>query len=295
MLKYIRNFLFYYITKLFCIVLGKIPYKINIFIGRLLGLIFYIFDFKYKYVAFKNIKYVFENYSYKDIIKIAKNCYKNLGQNFTEFFLLPRTKFFYKKIVEFTQQDKEILWSVYNQNKGVLIFSAHFGNWELLGSILSQEGFPLAVIAREFYIKKIDNIVEKIRTESGEIVVSRSRKEKNSVKNLLFAIKNKYIIGVLVDQNIKNVKNVQVEFLGKPSLTPISFVELMIKYQIPSVIGLIYKDNKKKKYVIKIIPVEKKYYENKILCVKFINDVISKYIFLYPEQWVWMHKRWNIF
>jgi KDO2-lipid IV(A) lauroyltransferase len=291
MLKHLRNFLFVIIVKIFCIIFGKTPLWFNIILGKLLGKIFYIFDFRYKYRVFKNIKYVFENYDYKQIITIAKKCYQNLGQNFTEFILLPRIKFFYKKIVDFQKQDKEILWSMYQQNKGVIIFSAHFSNWELLGCVLAQEGFPLAVVAREFYIKKIDDIVEKIRTDAGEIVVSRQ--QKNSIKNLLFALKNKYVIGVLVDQNIKNVKNIQIEFLGKPALTPISFIELMIKYQIPAVIGMIYRD-KNKKYKIKILPVEKKYYENITECAKYINNVLSNYILSYPEQWVWMHNRWDV-
>jgi KDO2-lipid IV(A) lauroyltransferase len=290
MLKKIRNFLFVITVKIFCFILRKTPLSFNISLGRLLGQIFFIFDYKYKYLAFKNIKYVFENYNYKQIVKLAKECYKNLGQNFTEFLLLPRLKNFYKTIVDFQQQEKELLWSLYRQNKGVIIFSAHFSNWELLGCILAQEGFPLAVVAREFYIKKINDVVEKIRTEAGEIVIARQ--QKNSIKNLLFALKNRYVIGVLVDQNIKNVKNVMIEFLGKPAATTISFVELMIKYQIPAVIGVIYR-TERKKYKIKILPIEKKYYENAVECIIFINKVLSNFILTYPEQWVWMHNRWD--
>jgi KDO2-lipid IV(A) lauroyltransferase len=290
MLKKIRNFLFVITVKIFCFILRKTPLSFNISLGRLLGQIFFIFDYKYKYLAFKNIKYVFENYNYKQIVKLAKECYKNLGQNFTEFLLLPRLKNFYKTIVDFHQQEKELLWSLYRQNKGVIIFSAHFSNWELLGCVLAQEGFPLAVVAREFYIKKINDVVEKIRTEAGEIVIARQ--QKNSIKNLMFALKNRYVIGVLVDQNIKNVKNVKIKFLGKPAATPISFVELMIKYQIPAVIGVIYR-TERKKYKIKIVPIEKKYYENAVECIIFINKVLSNFILTYPEQWVWMHNRWD--
>ena len=290
MLKNIRNFLFVIIIKIFYIIFGKTPFWCNITLGKLLGRIFYVFDYRYKYLVFKNIKYVFENYDYKKVVTIAKECYQNLGRNFTEFILLPRIKFFYKKIVDFQKQDKEILRSMYQQNKGVIIFSAHFSNWELLGCVLAQERFPLAVIAREFYIKKIDDIVEKIRTAAGEIVINRQ--QKNSIKNLLFALKNKYVIGVLVDQNIKNVKNIKIEFLGKPALTPVSFIELMIKYQIPAVIGIIYRDGKK--YKIKIVPVEKEYYEDITKCAEYINNILSRYILLYPEQWVWMHNRWGL-
>ncbi len=290
MLKDIRNFLFVNIIKIFYLIFSKTPFIINITLGRLLGKIFYIFDFRYKYLAYKNIKHVFEKYNHKQIIKLTKKCYKNLGQSFAEFFLLPRVKFFYKKIVDFDKDSKEILWSLYRQNKGVIIFSAHFSNWELLGCVLAQEGFPLAVIAREFYVKKINDIIEKIRSQAGEIVISRQ--QKNSVKNLLYALKNKYVIGVLVDQNIKNVKNIQINFLDKPALTPISFVELMIKYQIPAVISVIFRENKK--YKIKIVPIEKKYYEDVIECAKYVNNILSSFILLHPEQWVWMHNRWNI-
>lgn len=290
MLKKIRNLVIFYIIKFWYFVFNKTPYQVNVKVGRILGYLFYLFDSRYKYRAYRNIKLVFHNFRSNDIVNLTKRCYLSLGQNFMEFFLLRRIKNLYNKIVIFPQEDKNVLKNLYSKNKGVVIFSAHFGNWEWLGGSLVMEKFPLAVIAREFYIPQINKFIHHVRESVGEKVIGRG--EKPSIKELLTAIKNKYMIGVLVDQNIKNVKNIEVPFLGQNSPTPVSFVEMVIKYKIPSVIGLIYR-TKMNKYMIKIVSIDESYYEDKLKFVRYINDVISEYILKYPEQWTWMHNRWN--
>ena len=207
-----------------------------------------------------------------------------------EFFLLERVKFIYKKLVDFPQEDKEILLNLYNNGKGVIIFSAHFSNWELLGCCLAVEKFPISVVARKFYISSINAIIEKIRTSVGEIIIGRGGQ--SSIKLLIKSLKNKNLIGVLIDQNIKNVKNINVEFLGKISPTPVSFIEMAVKYNIPSVVGLIIRE--KSKYKVRIIPIDSSYYNDPIEFTRYINSIISDYIYKYPEQWTWVHNRWSL-
>lgn len=289
-MKKIRNIFVFYLILVFYKFFSKTPYKLNVLIGKILGRIFYYFDFRYKYLTYKNIKYIFPEYSHKQIIKLSKNCYTNLGQNLIEFLALERFKLLYKKIVYFSEQDKQILLEAYKKSKGVIIFSAHFSNWEVLGCCLAIEKFPISVVAKNFYIPSINKIIEKIRISVGEFIIGRG--EQLSIKALLTSLKNKNIIGVLIDQNIKNIKNVYVEFLGKKSPTPVSFIEMAIKYKIPSVVGLIVR--KGKGYEIKITPVDDIYYTDTIRFSKYVNDVISSYIYQYPEQWVWVHNRWNL-
>ncbi|MFN3550848.1 MAG: lysophospholipid acyltransferase family protein [Endomicrobiia bacterium] len=290
-MKNIRNLLIFY----FLVFLSKIfylfPWKINIFFGWFLGRVFYYFDFKYKYLAFKNLKFIFPEYNYKKIINITKDCYSNLGKNLFEFFLFPRIKNFLNKIVKFSEKDFEFLKNLSNQKKGVVIFSAHFGNWELLGATLAFKNFPLAVIARNVYIRQLNFLVEKFRSSVGEIVIGR--KEEQSVKKLLLSLKSGYVIGVLIDQNIKNVKNVDAKFLGKVAATPISFVEIVIKYKIPSVIALIYRLNNNTHEVV-IIPIKDEFYSDKIKFIEYVNNKISEYIMYNPSQWVWVHNRWAL-
>ncbi|MCX7957157.1 MAG: lysophospholipid acyltransferase family protein, partial [Endomicrobia bacterium] len=268
MFKKLRNILLSYITIIFYLIFKKMPWRVNVIVGRILSKIFYIFDFRYKYIAFRNLKLVFPDYSWKKVIFITKKCYENLGINLMEFFQLNRVRYFYKKIVEFSQEDKNLLKELIKSGKSVVIFSAHFSNWELLGCSLAIEKFPLAVIARQMYISTLGLLVDRIRSSVGEIVINRSTH--SSMKNLLYAIKNKYLIGVLVDQNIKGINTIKVPFLGIESNTPISFIETAIKYDLPSVVGLIYR-NKNYRYTIKIFPIDKTYYNDKMKFALFVN------------------------
>ncbi len=289
-MKKIRNIFVSYLTLVFYKFFSKTPYKLNVLIGKILGRIFYYFDFRYKYLTYKNIKYIFPEYNYKQIIKLSKIFYANLGQNLMEFLALERFKFLYKDLVYFSEEDKKNLLEAYKKSKGVIIFSAHFSNWEILGCCLSIEKFPISVVAKNFYIPSINKIVEKIRTSVGEVIIGRGGQP--SIKALLTSLKNKNVIGVLIDQNIKNIKNIDVEFLGKKSPTPVSFIEMAIKYKIPSVVGLIVR--KINKYEIKIIPIDDIYYVDTIKFAKHVNSIISDYIYKYPDQWVWVHNRWNL-
>lgn len=291
-MKNIRNQIIFYILFIFYKIFSFTPWKLNIFLGWLLGRIFYIFDFRYKYLAFKNLKTIFPDYDYKKVMSIVKECYSNLGKNLFEFFLFRRIKYLLDEIVEFSINDYEVIKNLIKEKRGIVIFSAHFGNWEILGAALAIKNFPLAVIARDIYIKKLNLVVEKLRKRVGEIVIGRG--EEKTIKKLLLALKKGYMIGVLVDQNIKNIKTSQIPFLGRVAPTPISFAELVIKYEIPSVIGLIYR-LKNNKHKIVIIPIEESLYQDKIKFLEYINSQISNFIIKYPEQWVWMHNRWGFF
>jgi KDO2-lipid IV(A) lauroyltransferase len=288
-IKKLRNKIIWYIVFVSYKIFSHFPLKINLFIGSFLGKIFFYFDQRNKYVAYKNLKLIFPEKPFFEIKKIVKKMFANLGKNVFEFIMFQRMKFVLKTIVEFEDDSLEILKKLYNKNKGVIIFSGHFGNWELLGAALGLSGFPLAVIFRENYIKEIDIFVKQLRRSVNEIVIKRGKND--SIKNFLFSLKKGYLIGALIDQNIKSVKNVLVPFLGKPAPTPISIVELAIKYQIPSVVGIIYRKNGSHK--IKIIELSQQLFSDKIKLVTEINNILSNYITQYPAQWVWIHDRWG--
>ncbi len=289
--KIVRNKIASYILLLMYTIFSRMPWKVNLFVGSLLGKIFYNFDFRYKYIAFKNLRLVYPKKSFREIVKITKQCYTNLGKNLFEFFLFKRMKFIIHKIVDFGIEEYNLLKKMYSKKSGVVIFSAHYGNWELLGATFALHNFPLAVIARNIYIPSINFLVRKLRTAVNEIVIERKQTE--SIKYLFKAIKSGYLIGVLIDQNIQNIKNVISPFLGIPTTTPVSVVELVIKQKIPAVIGLLYRkaDNRHKVF---IKPLDESLYRDKMKLVSEINETISEMINLYPSQWVWIHNRWNL-
>ncbi|MCS7151952.1 MAG: hypothetical protein NZ928_06170 [Endomicrobia bacterium] len=287
----IRNKLISFIVYLFFFIFSKTPWKINIIIGAVLGKIFFYFDSRYKKIAFKNLKYIFPQYEHRQVVALAKECYTNIGKNVFEFFLFPTIKNKLNKIVKIEHKDLELLRQKLDQKKGLIIFSAHFGNWEILGAKLASLGIPLAVVARDMYIPELNQLIEKLRNIAGEIVIGRGGEQ--SVKKLMFALKKGYAIGVLIDQNIKNIKNIIIPFLGKDAATPVSFVEMVIKYNIPSVIGVIYRD-KNDHHKIKIFPIEQELYSDKIRLMSYINQKISECILQQIPQWVWIHNRWNL-
>ena len=117
-----------------------LPRKIALILGKALGsLIFYVYPLR-KSIALNNLKIAFPEYDHKKRLSILKKSYKHYGMIFIDFFRLPNIK---QKINE------EIVYIPKNNldfmktNPGGIIMSAHIGNWEYIGPILSNHEIKL--------------------------------------------------------------------------------------------------------------------------------------------------------
>jgi KDO2-lipid IV(A) lauroyltransferase len=177
--------------------------------------------------------------------------------------------------------------------KGVIIFSAHFGNWELIPYILNRElNMKINSIAREMNNPLVEKKVKQFREYMGSAVIYK----KNSVRTILGRLKNNEIVYLLIDQHTIRREAVYVDFFGEtvPAVPTVS--RLHIKQGIPALpVFLHYEEDKIVLELMEEIRFpgsgdrERDIQRLTQWCIAVIEEKIRRY----PEQWFWFHNRWK--
>ena len=183
--------------------------------------------------------------------------------------------------------------SAYKRGKGLIAVTGHISNFELIAAYFSWLGYKTAVIGREVYDPRLDKILIKNRTAVG----TQNIPTDSSVKTILQALKGGKALGVLVDQNSKRVSNIKVDFFGQKANTPRGPFAIARKLNCP-VVPLAIARTKGDYYRIIVGEIlEPDCKKNQEEAVQYLadrtNQFLESIITEYPEQWIWMHKRWD--
>lgn len=285
--KIIRHLLLVKFLLCFLVVIVILPYRLSLWLGRILGLAACHIAKNYRIRVEKNLKQAFPGYSFDEIRRVRDGCYKNIGMNLVEFGLLNfRSKKFWLGKIDFT--GRELLEKYLNNKQGVILLGAHIGNWELMGAYLAMLGYPVNVVAREIYDKRLNWLLVSIRLRRRVNMIYREGR--SNTKKMVAAIKRGEILGILIDQDTK-VGGRFVDFFGRPAYTPTAisqFARIKGSVVMP---GFIYRKKGFRHQVVVTEPRAGGIDEEKETreYTKIIEDLIREH----PSQWVWMHPRWK--
>jgi KDO2-lipid IV(A) lauroyltransferase len=155
----------------------------------------------------------------------------------------------------------------------------------------ASRGFGCFAIGRELYDKRIDALVRKQR--SGENIVYLHRTE--NLRKFLKLLGEGRLFGVLIDQDTR-VDGVFAHFLGRLAYTPSGTVKLAMRMNLPVFVVTTarQKDDTHRIFVREVKLVSGGKSDGDLVRnVERINAVIGETIKAYPDQWVWMHRRWR--
>lgn len=180
-----------------------------------------------------------------------------------------------------------------DQGKGVLFLTAHFGNWELSSFAHSLYGYPLSFLVRELDNPLLDAFINRYRCRSGGHAIEK----RESAREVLRALQRGEAVGILSDQNMLASEGVFVDFFGCPACTTTAPARLARKLGVPVILGLVIWDAKLKKYRLRFDSVEwikRNDPEEEILAnTANFTHLLEDYVRRYPEQWLWVHRRWK--
>ena len=228
----------------------------------------------------------------KKLKRLAGQVFVNVGKNVADFVRLKKMKWEdIDKIVEI--EGLEYFDQAYRAGKGVIGFTGHIGNFELMAAYFSLRGYKLSVVGREVYDPRLDRLL----VENREGVGLENIPSSAGVKPLLKVLRAGKFLGVLADQDSSRVSGVFVNFLGRPARTPVGPVLLAYKTGSPIVpMVIVRKYNNKYKIIVKP-PVELTFSEDRekdiIDVTQKCTAVLESIIREYPDQWLWMHDRWK--
>ena len=271
---------------------GRIPRKWAIRLGNVLGKLWYFADKRHRNIALTNLNYAYgHEKSPAEIEKLARQVFQNLAQIPLEIcwsLRLGVNDFLpYCDVKGYAN-----LQAALEKGKGVLFFSAHIGNWELLSFSFGRFGFPVSGIYRPLKSEPINMLIYNYRTRFGAKLIPK----KHSMRRVLKCLKNNECVGMLMDQDPGSSAGVFADFFGIPVSTNKGLAQLALKTGASVIPAYVIRDGLK--YHIefgKEIPLiktkegEKDIVANTQQYNKAIEDVVRRY----PEQWFWVHRRWK--
>jgi KDO2-lipid IV(A) lauroyltransferase len=271
---------------------SSIPRKVRI--GFFTGMfrLFYYLSPRQRLITLHNLHRAFPEKSITEIKAIAKGVYMTLGIVAADFFDIPSlTTENVGDLVEV--EGLENCKKALEKNRGLLMFGAHFGNWELSAVTVSLLLKPVVVIYRPLDSSILDNLVFGVRSSVGNIPVPKDR----AMRQMLRSIKKNEILGILIDQNVAWQEGVFVDFFGRPACTTNGLALLALHTDAPVVPGYILRlENGRYRLVIKEeMQVVRTGDEDEDILINTQNftRVIEDIIRLQPDQWLWIHQRWK--
>ena len=180
------------------------------------------------------------------------------------------------------------------RGKGVIFLTGHFGAWELSCFAHSLYGHPMKFVVREIDNDRVERLIESYRGRAGNTPIEK----RNASRDILRALRNNETIGILVDQNTTRDEGVFVDFFGIRAATTPAIATLALRTGAAVVPGFLIWDRKTSKHRLHFDPPmelvttgdpARDVLENTAAC----NAVLERMIRLYPDQWLWIHRRWK--
>jgi KDO2-lipid IV(A) lauroyltransferase len=260
--------------------------------SKILGNIAYHCSKRYRNIAKKNLAMTLGNeYSPEKIDDMTRQVFQHFCRGGLEFFYFAVAD---RKDIEnmIDIHGKEHLDRALGKGKGVVLITAHFGNWEILARKLCIMGYPVTVIARDSDDPSMTGIANKIREGAGYKVLGRDK----SVRGALECLKRNEVLGILPDQNT-SAGGVFVDFFGYPAATAVGPAVFALRAGAVLVPVFAYRGSDGR-YHGEFQP-EIEYQqtgnrdEDELALTGAITKVIENIIRRYPTQWLWLHDRWK--
>jgi KDO2-lipid IV(A) lauroyltransferase len=227
----------------------------------------------------------------KKIRATARQVYVSLGRNLFDAVKLSRASGkTFNAVVR--HDDLADFRKAFDRGRGVIVITAHVGCFELLLHFFARHGFRSFAIGQRSFDPRLDALIRKIR--SGRDIDYMDRTE--SPRKIIRGLQEGRAFGVLIDQDTQ-VEGVFARFLGRTAYTPSGPFRIAMRLGIPAVVATITRRPDNTHYVslsgILEFPDRGDFKNDLLKNVQLANDLIGETIVRFPEQWVWMHRRWK--
>jgi len=274
-------------------ILGILPRPLARAFAIGIGQAVYLLHVRLRRVGMRNLALAFPEKTKRERARILREEFASLGRQLAELCQFPR--YTLENIEQVVVYDGlENYERAYARGKGVLFLTAHFGGWELSAFAHSMHGHWLRVVMRPMDNEYLDRLLQSYRTMHGNKTVDKD----DFVRGLLAAMKAGETVGILMDTNMTPPQGVFVNFFGIPACTASGLARIALRTDAAVVPGFTIWDAELGKYRLRFDPalelirtgdVEADIVANTQMFTKVIEDYVRKY----PEQWLWVHRRWK--
>lgn len=274
--------------------IGALPIETSMRFGKSLGRFLAKKFPKLQKTARRNLEIAMPELSEAEKEKIIRGTFESLGRHLG--FISHFKKFKHEdihRLVEVVGKE-ENFDKAYAEGSGVLFFTGHFGSWEVFNLLPPAFGLGMNILVRRIDNPLVEDFVDAMRTQFGSVTLDKTK----SARTMFRVLRKGKLLGILADLNVQEKEGVFVDFFGIPASTTTSIAKLALATNAAVLPAFAVWEESKSKYVVYLEPpVEYEKTEDAdrdiLVLTQKITNVVEKYIRKYPEQWLWIHKRWN--
>jgi KDO2-lipid IV(A) lauroyltransferase len=284
----------YLALRLISMILHCFPVNANLQTAKLLGSALYRFDRKHRERALGNLRRSLPELSSEQRQALAKRSMQELFMLFVEVLFTTRLLHLdtWSKYVEL-HQFEPVLKLLLKRRQGLLLLTAHYGNFEILGYLLAIFGFPTASVARPLDNPYVSRWLFGVREKLGQRLIVK----KGATEDVMEEMERHGTVAFVADQNA-GTKGMFVDFFGRKASTYKSIGLVAMQYNVPVVVGYARRVNDQFKFVAGVQDViYPEDWKDQPDPLRYITQrytrAIEDFIRLDPGQYWWVHRRWK--
>jgi len=287
----VRDRIEYALVRTLIAVVQRAPDGVVRAMGTALGRVFYAVDRTHRRIAEQNLAAAFPSRPPAERRQIAKAAFEHFGRlgfELLKFGTLGDDEMLARANVEGEERARQ----AYAQGKGVLFVTGHFGYWELQALVHGLRVEPIAVLARALDNPLLNDLLERIRTRTGNSVIYR----RGAIRRVMRTLESGGGVAILIDQHIVSRDAIAVDFFSRRAATTSAVAALALRTGAPvlPVFALPAPDGRFRMiYEHPIVPPGPDAPDAVREFTQRCTDVLEMYVRRNPELWLWMHRRWR--
>ena len=272
---------------------GVLPRRAARAMGAGIGAVIWTLLGRLRNVGLRNLELAFPEKTVEERRRILRTLYRTLGWQIAEFCKM--SGYTLESASRFIRYDGlENYVKARDKGKGVLVLTGHLGAWELSSFYHSLRGMPMSLVIRRLDNPLVDAYVNGIRCLHGNHVIHKD----DFARGLLTAMHNGETVGILMDTNMTPPQGVFVPFFGVDACTASGLARVALRTGAAVLPGFLLWEESEKRYVLRFGEelelvrtgnAQEDVLANTALFAKTTEDYIRRY----PEQWLWVHRRWK--
>jgi KDO2-lipid IV(A) lauroyltransferase len=273
--------------------LGWMPRGLARCVAGVLAWSVYTLHGRLRRVGLRNLELAFPELSSKSRKAELRGVFRSLGRQLVEFCRM--TGYTHENTRNWIRTEGlDHYLAAKARGKGVLIVTGHMGAWELSSFYHSLMGYPMSMIARPLDNRPLDAFVNGIRCLHGNRVLPKD----DFARGLLAAMRKGETVGILMDTNMTPPQGVFVNFFGKQACTASGVARVALKTGAAVLPGFMVWEEAEHRYVLHFGPqlaFERTADEEAdiVAATQMCTSAIETWIRRYPDQWLWIHRRWK--
>jgi len=274
-------------------VFGWLPLRIAMLVGAKIAGVACYFGGRLRRTGRRNLELAFPELMPSERNNLLRGCFENLGRLLGVFsHFTPANQEALKRLIDC--EGLEHLDAARANGRGVILFTGHVGAWELSSFGLSLFGRPLSFLVRRIDNPKVESLVDRARTQLG----NRTIDKRSAAREIFRILQSGGTLGIRVDLNTQEREGIFVDFFGVKASTTFLVAKLALRTNSEVLPVFAPWNREQQRFLLKIdepLKIVRSGDEEEDVrrLTQALTTEVEKDVRLYPEQWLWIHRRWK--